>query len=110
MISYFKPTTTSYTSESIHTTSRLDHIPGPPYEEYTYEKTTAWPASYSVTTSSYPAPEPGATYYKPLPPSTNIISDNYASPAPKSIYREETNHFAPGTVVHRGGKQLVRWI
>ena len=106
----FKPTTPPYTPESTHTTKSLDYVPGPPYDEYVYEKTTAWPASYSVTTSPYPAPEPGATYYKPLIPSTNIVADHYSTIEPKSIYREETNHFAPGTVVHRQGKQLVRWI
>ena len=108
----FKPTVGPYTSETVHTSS-VDHVPGPPYTEYVYEKTTAWPASYSVTTSPHTIPDPGATYYKPLPPSQNILSDHYSTGGgrePESIYREETTHFQPGTVVHRGAKQLVRRI
>jgi hypothetical protein len=108
----FKPTVNPYTSESIYSTS-VDHVPGPPYEDFVYKstKTTSWPVSYSVTTSPNPAPAPGSTYYKPVLPSQNSISEHYTTGGarqPESIYREETTHFQPGTVVHRGAKELVR--
>ena len=110
----FKPTVNPYSAESSYSTN-VDHVPGPPYDEFAYEtqsKTTAWPVSYSVTTSPNPAPVPGATYYKPLAPSQNTISEHYATGGgrePESLYREETStHFHPGDVVHRGSKELVR--
>ena len=109
----FKPTKNPYVAES-YTTS-VDDIPGPPYDPYVYEtRTTAWPASYSVTTSPSTKALPGSTYYKPIAPSQNSISltDSYSSDAgsERSIYREETTNFQPGTVVHRGAKELVRWM
>ena len=107
----FKPTKNPYLVES-YTTS-VDDIPGPPYDPYVYEtRTTAWPSSYSVTTSPSSVALPGSTYYKPIAPSQNSISDTYASDiagTSESIYREETNNFQPGTVVNRGSKELVRW-
>ena len=112
----FKPTVTPFTAESIYTTS-VDLIPGPPYDEHSYDSkpATAWPASYSYTTSPNPAPLPGATYYKPLAPSQNTIVDSYGDTGAgdketESIYREATTHFHPGDVVHRGSKELVRDI
>ena len=106
----FKPTKNPYLAES-YTTS-VDDIPGPPYDPYVYEtRTTAWSVSYSVTTSPSTVAIPGSTYYKPIAPSQNSISDSYSSDngeTSESIYREETTNFQPGTVVHRGAKELVR--